>query len=269
MKNLAPANVMLGIEVRRERTNRKLFMSQSEYIKEILNRFGMSDSKYVATPRDRSYSELVQQESAPENDVPYRQVIGSLMYLIIGSRPDLAFAIGKLSQHPESPSNFHLISAKRVLRYLNSTRDYGILFNGNKPLTSDGFSDADWAGCKISRKSTSGFLFIIAGGAVSWRSKKRTCVATSTCEAEYIAKCMAVKESIWLSRLLSDLENNPEPSPIVLGVDNNGAIETAKNASVNQRNKHIDLQSHFVRDAYKSNLIALEHVGSEDQIADS
>ena len=269
MKNLGPANVMLGIEIRRDRSNRKLFISQTEYTKEIHDRFGMSDSKHVTTPMDRSYSELVQQESDPAGDVPYRQVIGSLMYLMIGSRPDLAFAIGKLSQHAESPSNFHWISAKRVLRYLNSSRDYGIVFNGNKPLTPEGFSDADWAGCKLSRKSTSGFLFLFAGGAVSWRSRKQTCVATSTCEAEYIAMCMAVKESIRLSRLLSDLQSTPEPKPIVLGVDNNGAIDTAKNASVNQRNKHIDLQYRFVRDAYKSNLISLRHVGSEDQIADS
>ena len=105
MKNLGPANVMLGIEIQRDRPNRKLFISQSEYTKEILDRFGRSDSKSIATPMDRSYSELVQQQSSPANDVPYRQVIGSLMYLMIGSRPDLAFAIGKLSQHAESPSN--------------------------------------------------------------------------------------------------------------------------------------------------------------------
>ena len=127
----------------------------------------MSDSKHAATPMDRSYSELVQQESAPEKDVPYRQVIGSLMYLLVGSRPDLAFAIGKLSQHAESPSKFHWISDKRVLRYLKSTRYYGIAFDGNKPLASEGFSDADWAGCELSRTSTSGFLFLVAGGAVS------------------------------------------------------------------------------------------------------
>ena len=110
----------------------------------------MSDSKHVSTPMDRSFSELVQQESTPANDVPYRQVIGSLMYLMIGSRPDFAFATGKLSQHAKSPSNFHWISAKRVLRYLSSTRDHGIDFDGNKPLASEGISDADWAGCKLS-----------------------------------------------------------------------------------------------------------------------
>ena len=151
---------------------------------------------------------------------------------------------------------------------MNNTRDYGIAFEGNKPLASEGFSDADWAGSKLSGKSTSGFLFLVAGGAVSWRSRKQTCVDTSTCEAECIAVCMAFKESIWLSLLLADLQDTPKPKPIVLSVDNNGAIETAKNASVNERNKHIDLQYHFVRDAYKSNLIRLRHVDSENQIAD-
>ena len=98
---------MQGIEIQRDRPNRKLFISQSEYTKEILDRFGMIDSKHVATPMYRSYSELIQQESVAANDVPYGQVIGSLMYFMIGSRPDLAFAIGKLSQHAESTSNFH------------------------------------------------------------------------------------------------------------------------------------------------------------------
>ena len=115
---------------------------------------------------DRSHSELVRQESAPVNDVTYRKVIGSLMYLMIRSGPDLAFAINKLSQHAESPSKFHWISAKRVLSSLNSMRDYGIAFDGNKLLASEAFSGADWAKCKISRKSTSGFLFLAARGAI-------------------------------------------------------------------------------------------------------
>ncbi len=268
MKDLGPAKLMLGIEINRDRSSRQLFVSQSNYTREILDRFGMSDSKRVATPMDRSYEELVNQDAPLAENVPFRQVIGSLMYLMIGSRPDLAFVIGKLSQHSESPSKFHWIALKRVLRYINGTNDYGILYNGTEPLVTKGFSDADWAGCRNSRKSTSGFVFLVSGGAVSWRSKKQTCVATSTCEAEYIAMCMATKESIWLSRLLADLLNTTEPQPIILGVDNNGAIETAKNASVNQRNKHIDLQYHFVRQAHQSNLIKLHHVNSEDQVAD-
>ncbi len=269
MKDLGNAKIMLGIEIRRDRKNRQLFVSQSEYTSQILDRFGMADSKHVSTPMNRTYQELINQGSPPAENVPYRQAIGSLMYLMIGSRPDLAFVIGKLSQHAEKPSEFHWISVKRALRYVNATRNHGILYDGNKPLETKGFSDADWAGCRVSRKSTSGFVFLVAGGAVSWRSKKQTCVATSTCEAEYIAMCMACKESIWLSRLFSDLKNSQKPEPITLGVDNNGAIDTAKNAIVNQRNKHIDLQYHFVRNAQQTNQIKLQHVTSENQLADS
>ena len=229
----------------------------------------MSDFKFVATPMDRSYFELVNQNSTLAEDVPYRQALGSLMYLMIGSGPDLAFVIGKLSQHAETPRIFHWNALKRALRYGNGTKDNGLLFDGNKPLVAEEFSDADWADCRSSRKSTSGFVFLVSEGAVSWKSKKQTCVSTSTCEAEHIAMCLATKESIWLSRLLTDLLNKNPPQPIVLGVDNNGAIETAKNASINQRNEHIDILYHFVREAYKSNLVKLKHVNSESQLADS
>ena len=110
----------------------------------------MSDSKHVLTPMEQSYFELVDQNSPLADDVPYRRAIGILMYLIKGSRPDLAFAIGKLSQHAENPSNFHWIAVKRALRYLNGTRDYGIQYDSTKELMAEGFSDADWAGCKNS-----------------------------------------------------------------------------------------------------------------------
>ena len=155
MKDLGPASVMFGIEIKRDRENRELFTCQSEYARAILDLFGMSDSKHKSTPMDRSYLDSLNQESTPAVDVPYRQAIGSLMYLMIGSRPDLAFAIGKLSQHAESPTTFNWIAAKLVLRYLNGTRDYGILYDGKKPLVPQGFSGADWEGCKISLKSTS------------------------------------------------------------------------------------------------------------------
>ena len=269
MKDLGAARVMLGIEIKRDRTNRKLFVCQSEYTNEVLDRFGMFDSKHVVTPMDMCYNSLVNQESVPANDVPYRQAIGSLMYLMIGSRPDLACVIGKLSQHAEAPSNYHWSAVKRALRYVNGTRDFGISYDGNKMLDAEGFSDADWAGCTNSRKSTSGFVFLVAGGALSWRSRKQTCVATSTCEAEYIAMSLATKESLWLSRLLAELRNKDVPQAIRLGVDKNGAIEIVKNASVNQRKKHIDLQYHFVRNAYHSNQIELRHVNSKNQPADS
>ena len=269
MKDLGPSRVMLGIEIKRNRNERQLFISQSECTKEILERFGMSDSKSVATPIDKSYNESANIERSSAGDIPYRQEIGSLMFIMIATRPDIAYAIGKLSQHAQNPSKLHWISVKRVLSYINSLRDFGILYNGSKAPSPQGFSDADWCGCKHSRKSTSGFLFLAEGGAVSWRSKKQTCLATSTCEAEYIAMCMDAKEAIWLARLMADLQNSEVPSAIPLGADNNGAIKSPKNESINQRNKHIDLQYHFVREATQSKKILPHLVASICQLADS
>ena len=269
MKDMGAAKVILGIEILRDRSNRRLFINQSEYTKNILERFGMINSKPVATPMDRSYHDKVIENSEAAGNVPYRQVIGSLMYLMITTRPDIAYAIGKLSQHNQNPRVHDWISAKRVLRYVNGTRNLGILYDHSKPLTIEGYSDADWGGCKTSRKSTSGNIFLVAGGAISWRSKKQTCVATSTCEAEYIASCLAAKESIWLARLFCNLQNLKSPPRVSIKIDNGGAIDTANNTSINQRNKHIDLQYHFVRDTVQSNQICLEYCPSTDQLADS
>ena len=129
-KDLGPARVMLDIKIRRDRAKCKFLVPQSEYTKEFLKLFCVSDSRHVSTPMDRSYFELVDQNSPLVDDVPYRQAIGSSMYLMIGSRPDLAFAIGKLSEHAENPNNFHWIAVKRALWYLIGTKDYGIQYDG-------------------------------------------------------------------------------------------------------------------------------------------
>lgn len=268
MKDMGAARIMLGIKITRDRNRRKLFIDQQEYARTVLERFGMEKSKPVSTPIDKTYFNFSEEEGELVDNVRYRQAVGSLMYLMIASRPDLSFAIGKLSQHCEQPTKHHWIAMKRLLRYVNGTLNYGILYNGSDSKDILGFSDADWAGCKATRKSTSGTVFLIAGGAVSWKSKKQTCVATSTCEAEYIALCLATKEAIWLSRLVSDITNSTTPQIIKIGVDNDGTIDTAKTTSINQRNKHIDLQYHFVRDSVQSNLVELTQVSTENQLAD-
>ena len=144
MKDLGPAKVMLGIEIKRNRNERQLFISQSEYTKEILERFGMSDSKSVVTPMDKSYHESVNLETSSAGDILYRQAIGILTYIMRATRPDIPYAIGKLSQNAENPSKLNCIAVKRVLRYINNTKDFSILYNGCKASSPQGFSDADW-----------------------------------------------------------------------------------------------------------------------------
>ncbi len=268
MKDLGPATTMLGVEISRDRTAKKLFINQQEYTNTVLERFGMENSKPVATPMEKDDSSPTEDQRDLCKSIPYRQAIGSIMYLMICTRPDLAYAIGKLSQYSESPKEHHWIALKRVLRYIKGTQTYGIMYNGSKLKSIAGYSDADWGGCKASRKSTSGNVFLVSGGAVSWRSKKQTCVALSTCEAEYIATCLAAKEAVWLARLLKDIHYTNAVSPITIGVDNNGAIDTAYNSSTNRRNKHIDLVYHYVRDCTAENKISIVHCDTSEQPAD-
>eukprot|EP00171_Calliarthron_tuberculosum_P016967 IDg16967t1 len=159
---------------------------------------------------------------------------------MIGTRSDLAFAVGKLTQHCEKPLASHWTAVKRVLRYISGTHS------------------------QIDER----IRFLLAGGAVSWRSGKQTVVATSSCEAEYIASCLATKEELWLSRILSNIHGDAKPKPVTIHIDNSGSIATAQSTSVNQRNEHVNNQYHFVRDNVTSGKVILEYVSTTDQLAD-
>lgn len=146
------------------------------------------------------------------------------------------------------------MSQRRVMRYLAGTINHGILFQGSHGMDVNGFSDSDYAGCIDDRKSTSGFMFTISGGAMSWKSKKQTNIAASTCEAEYMACCSATKEAVWLSRLVSDILQQPI-QPISPGIDNDDTIYLANNPAINERSKHIDIQYHFVRECVQKSKV--------------
>ena len=269
MKDLGPAKTILGIRISRDRINRKLFISQHDYASEVLKRFRMENSRTVSTPMDKSIFNLLYATGKElETSVPYRQVIGSLIYLVSCTRPDLAFTVHRLSQYLETTRQHHWTALKRALRYLHSTKHLGILYDGSRGTEAIGYSDSDFAGCKAKRKSTSGYVFLLAGGAISWKSKKQSAVATSSCEAEYIASCIATKEAIWLSRLMSNVLHFQTPKSVTLYVDNNGAVDLASNATINERTKHIDVQYHFVRQCVQDKKIELKRCDTTNQMAD-
>lgn len=229
----------------------------------------MSDAKPMNTPMEAtsSRSPSVDNEPLPD-DVPYRSALGSLMYLMICTRPDLGFAVGRLSQYCEKPLKSHWKAVKRVYRYVKGTQTMGIQYGSSTEPAITGFCDSDWAGCAESRKSTEAFVFMMTGGAISWRSKKQSIVALSSCEAEYISCCSAAKEAIWLSNVLSGMLGTKSPTPITILMDNQGSISLTQNMSVNARNKHIDIRYHFVRDAVSHKSIALSYIPTSDQVAD-
>jgi hypothetical protein len=182
------------------------------------------------------------------------------------TRPDLAYSISQISQFSSNPSTIHESAAKRVLRYLNGTRNFGITFDGSRGLILEGYSDADW-GAGEDRKSISGYVFTLAGGAISWSSKKQATIALSTTEAEYIALTQAAKESIWIQGLLGELGFTAINGNLIYG-DNQGSIALAYNPEYHARTKHIDIQYHFIRECVQDGKIALEYCPTADMVAD-
>ena len=198
----------------------------------------------------------------------YQAVVGSLLYLSTKTRPDIAFVVSSAARFCASPTNEHWTAVKRILRYLNGSRQLGLLYKANT-LSEEiaGFSDADWAGDVGDRKSTSGYVFLLGGAAVSWKSTKQTTVALSTAEAEYIALSTASQEAIWLQQLMSDLSKKTLQEMIIYE-DNQSTICLAKNQSAHGRTKHIDIKYHFIRDLVEAGKIKLIYCATENMVAD-
>ena len=206
----------------------------------------MEKSKPVATPVEAGIK-LIKATGNDKlfNQEMYQSAVGCLLYLSTKTRPDIAYAVGNVAKFAEKPTTEHWSAVKRIMRYLNGTFNYGLLYGDPSYLI--GYSDANWAGDLDDRKSTSGYVFKMSGAAISWMSKKQTCVALSTAEAEYMALSMAAQESIWLECLLSNMEKKSD-EPVVIYEENQSTICMATNPKFHGRAKHIDIKHHYVRD---------------------
>ncbi|CAL2242014.1 unnamed protein product [Prunus armeniaca] len=196
----------------------------------------------------------------------YKQIIGSLMYLT-ATRPDIMYVVSLLSRFMETPTELHYLAAKRVLRYLKGTVDYGLFYKKGKSNELVGFSDSDYAGDLEDRKSTSSHVFMLSSGAVSWSSKKQQVVTLSTTEAEFIAAASCACQAVWLRRILEEL-HCIQKKPTLIYCDNSSTIKLSKNPVLHGRSKHIDVRFHFLRDLTKAGVVDLVHCQSQDQIAD-
>ena len=194
------------------------------------------------------------------------------MYLMLGTRPDVAFAITALSQYNNNPTQQHWTALKRLFRYINSTKDFMITYRRStsvSPLTLTGFTDSDWASNMDDRRSITGFVSMIADGAVSWQSKKQPTVALSSTEAEYMAATQACKEAIWWRSLLAELNLGfTESMPTKIFADSQGCIALSKNPEFHARTKHIDVQHHFVREKVAERKVLLVYVSTQEMRAD-
>ena len=194
------------------------------------------------------------------------------MFLMIATRPDLAFAVSKLSQFLASPTTTHLTAATRTLRYVKETKSLELTF-GSCTTQLEGFCDADYAMDVDTRRSTTGYVFTLYGGAVSWQSKRQRSVALSTAEAEYMALTEATKEAIWLKNITESMLQQGstinKTSPITIYEDNQAAIKLANNPVDHKRTKHIQVRYHFTRDAISDGIINLQYHSMDTMIADA
>ena len=269
MTDLGLVQRFLGITVERDRAKRTVKLHQQAYIEGLLRRYGYEDCNPVATPMVPGQA-LSSDDGKPlvdEEVTWYQQLVGSLMYAMTSTRPDLAFTMSKLSKFFDKPTEVHANAATQVLRYLKGTASRGITFNGTKK-TFAGYSDADFAGDVDDRKSTGGYVFLLHGGAVSWKAKKQALPALSTVEAEYIAGAEATKKAIWLARLLhKDL--NMQLDTTLLHFDNQGAMALASNnGNSHTRTKHIDVKWHFIRAYVENGTIKITYLPTASMVAD-
>jgi hypothetical protein len=269
MKDLGIARRFLGIEITRR--NGITSISQKTYINTLIERFGMKDARHISSPMDPDIDlgNPICQDKTADKDL-YMSLIGSLMYIALATRPDIAFAVTALSRYNETPLQMHLTAAKRVLRYLKGTIELELHFGDNQQTILEGFTDSDWAGCKSQRKSTGGYVFFSHGGPISWQAKGQSVVALSTLEAEYIACSDATREAIWLRRLLSNIQGREEESmePVTIGCDNQGALKLIESGVVRAKTKHIDIKYHHIHDEKANGRIKLAYVSSKENPAD-
>lgn len=266
-KDLGHITHYLGMQISRE-DDGTFTLSQKYKIQETIEEFGLQEAKTASTPMETSYlKEPNDQSNLLQDNHLYRKAIGKLLYIATITRPDISTAVGILSRKVSKPTKMDWNAVKRVIRYLKGTINKKLKLSARTSHKLTGYVDADWAGDKSDRKSTSGYLFSIGEGLISWTSKKQSSVALSSTEAEYIAAAHASQEVVWLMQLLSDL-GMPQEGPIKIYEDNQGCLALAQTERVNPRTKHIDVKHHFLRDLQEQGLIELNYCPTEDMTAD-
>ncbi|KAK2428718.1 putative mitochondrial protein [Trifolium repens] len=253
----------LGLQIKQMEDT--IFISQSKYARNIIKKFGMDNATHKRTPAPTHLKLTKDEKGISVDQSLYRSMIGSLLYLT-ASRPDITYAVEVCARYQADPKVSHLTQVKRILKYVNGTSDYGIMYSHCENSTLYGYCDADWARSADDRKSTSGGCFFLGTNLISWFSKKQNCVALSTAEAEYIAAGSSCSQLVWMKQMLK--EYDVEQDALTLYCDIMSAINILKNPVQHSKTKHIDIRHHYIRDLVENKIVILEHVGTKEQIAD-
>jgi hypothetical protein len=231
-----------------------------------LTEAGLLECKPVDTPIVQNHRLGEYLDQVPANKVRYQRLVGKLIYLS-HTRPDIAYAVSVVSQFMHNPSEDHMSAVIRILHYLKSSPGKGLMFSKNAHLKIEGYTDADWAGNILDRKSTSGYFTFVGGNLVTWRSKKQKVVARSSAEAEFRGMAKGLCELIWLRSLLTEVGFPPD-SAMNLFCDNKAAIDISHNPIQHDRTKHVEVDRHFIKQNLEERIIQFPFVKSEDQLAD-
>ncbi|KAF5763423.1 putative RNA-directed DNA polymerase [Helianthus annuus] len=255
MKDLGDASYVIGIEIHRDRHKGILGLSQKTYIDRVLTRYNMQQCKPSVAPVVKGdvfgsfQCPTTEVEKEQMSQIPYASVVGSLMYAQVCTRPDIAYIAGMLGRYQTNPGLDHWKAAKKVLRYLQGTKDYKLTYRRSDHLEVVGYSDSDFAKCKDDKKSTSGYIFMLAGGPISWKSHKQQLTTTSTMMAEYIAVYNATCHGMLLRNLITGLKIvNSISRPLKLYCDNSAYL--------------------FVRERVEENNLCIEYISTKDMLAD-
>eukprot|EP00253_Pinus_taeda_P011834 PITA_11834 len=254
MTDLGLLRYFLGIEMKQ--TKNGIFISQAKYVVEILERFKMQNNKSAPTPTVIGLKLSKEDCSSNVNPTLYKSMIGSLMYLT-ATRPDIMYAISLVSRFIETPKETHWQAAKRIQRYVNGTKQYGILYIATSDFWLVGYTN-DWACSFDDRKSTSRYVFHLGSRTISWASKKQPIVSLSTTKAEYVTATTVVCQAVWMRRMLRDLRHDQEGATTIF-CDNTLAIALSKNCVFHNKTKHIDAKYHFIRELINNDEIVLQH----------
>jgi hypothetical protein len=253
----------LGLQIKQSKG--RTFVNKAKYTKDIMRKFKMEDSKAMETPMSTTTALDADEKGEHVDQKESRSMIGSLLYLT-ATRPDIQFSVCLCTRFQVSLRTSHRQAVKRIFKYLRHTPDFGLWYSASSSLALLGFSDADFAGCRLDRKSTSGTCHFLGSPLVYWSSRKQSSVTQSTTEAEYVAAASCCSQLLWITYTMSDF--GEEYTHVPLQCDCTSAISVAKNPVLHSETKYIEVRYHFLRDNVEKGNITLIHVPTHDQLAD-